>query len=340
MSGGVDSSVAAFLLKNQGHEVIGIFMKNWEDTDNKACSAYEDYEDVLSVGSQLNIPIYSFNFSTNYFDSVFTNFIDELKNGYTPNPDILCNREIKFKVLLKNALELGVDYLATGHYARISHDYNLLKSVDGNKDQTYFLYTLKQDILRKILFPIGEYIKSDIRKIAKDANLINHNKKDSTGICFIGKRKFPDFIKKYISPQKGLFKTPCGKIVGEHDGVWNYTIGQRKGMCIGGNGDAWFVVSKDVKTSDIIVVQGENHPLLFSNSLTASDLSWVESPPTLPFNCLAKIRYRQTEQNCTIKKSENGIAQVIFENPQRAITSRQSIVFYNDNICIGGGLIC
>jgi tRNA-specific 2-thiouridylase len=338
MSGGVDSSVTALLLKEMGHEVIGIFMKNW-DEDDKECPAIQDYEDALSVCQKLNIPLYSFNFSEEYWDSVFVNFLDDLKKGFTPNPDIFCNKEIKFNVLLQKAFELGAEKLATGHYADISPQFELLKGRDKNKDQSYFLYTLTSNILEKALFPVGKYEKSEIRQIAEKNGLVTHNKKDSTGICFIGKRKFKDFITTYMPPAKGTFQTPDGKVIGEHLGAWYYTIGQRKGMGIGGPGDAWFVSDKDISTQVVTVVQGEDNPLLYADRLTATDLSFVKGLPETPLHCSAKIRYRQEDQPCIIEKIESDIAQIKFIDPQRAITPRQAIVFYQDNICLGGGLI-
>lgn len=338
MSGGVDSSVTALLLKESGFDVIGIFMKNWDEED-KECPAIQDYEDALSVSQKLNIPLYSFNFAKEYWDLVFTGFLEDLKKGFTPNPDIFCNREIKFNVLLQKAFELGAEKLATGHYANISDTFDLVKGSDSTKDQSYFLYTLKSNILQKALFPVGIYNKEDVRKMAEKAGLLTHNKKDSTGICFIGKRNFKDFIMNYIPPTKGVFQTPEGKIVGEHNGAWYYTIGQRKGMGLGGPGDAWFVVEKDIATQVVTVAQGEDHPLLFSKNLLADELTWVQEPPVTPYACKAKIRYRQEDQDCIIEKIENGIAYIKFLNPQRAVTPRQSIVFYQKNICLGGGLI-
>lgn len=338
MSGGVDSSVTALLLKEAGYDVIGIFMKNW-DEDDKDCPAIQDYEDALSVAQKINIPLYSFNFSDEYWDQVFVSFLEDLKKGFTPNPDIFCNREIKFNVLLKKAFELGAEKLATGHYANISDQFELIKGSDKNKDQSYFLYALNSAVLEKALFPVGSYNKDEIRRIAEKGGLITHNKKDSTGICFIGKRKFKDFIMKYIPPTKGVFQTPEGKVIGEHNGAAYYTIGQRKGMGIGGPGDAWFVVKKDIKNQIVTVAQGEDHPLLYSESLIATDLSWVKEAPTTPYHCKAKIRYRQEDQECVIEKFENGNAYIRFLRPQRAVTPRQAIVFYQEDTCLGGGLI-
>ena len=338
MSGGVDSSVTAFLLKEAGFDVIGLFMKNWEEEEGP-CPALQDYDDALSVAETLKIPLYAFNFSKEYWDQVFTGFLEDLKKGFTPNPDIFCNKEIKFNVLLQKAKDLGALKLATGHYARIGENGTLLKGLDGNKDQSYFLYMLQQPVLEEALFPLGTYCKEEIRAIAKKANLSTHDKKDSTGICFIGKRNFKDFIKYYISPAKGVFKTPEGEIVGEHDGAWYYTIGQRKGMQIGGKGEAWFVLDKDVSTNVVTVGQGENHPLLMATTCTADTLSWTHAAPSTPYRCMAKVRYRQEDQPCTITSILNGVATVIFDHPQRAITPRQAIVFYQGDCCLGGGLI-
>ena len=341
MSGGVDSSVTAWLLKNQGYNVIGMFMKNWEEKDeNGVCNASKEYEDVVRVCEQLEIPYYSVNFVKEYWDNVFTEFLREFKLGNTPNPDILCNREIKFKALLEKALDFGADFLATGHYCRTS-DGKLLKGVDQGKDQSYFLYTIKEDILKKVLFPIGDLEKSEVRKIARENNLATSEKKDSTGICFIGERNFKQFLSQYIHVLPGEFKTLEGKTVGRHDGVAYYTIGQRKGMGIGGAGDAWFVVGKDVEKNIVYVSQGTMHPALYCDELTAVELSFVKNPHelTFPFKCRSKIRYRQEDQPCTIEKIEDGRCFVKFHIPQRAVTIRQSIVFYDGDICLGGGLI-
>jgi tRNA-specific 2-thiouridylase len=274
-----------------------------------------------------------------YQEMVFNEFLEELRLGNTPNPDILCNREIKFKVLLDKAIQLGADFLATGHYAQTNETGLLLKGKDPGKDQSYFLYTLSQKTLKKVLFPVGGLIKTELRAIAKNLNLTTHDKKDSTGICFIGKRNFKEFISHYIPYQKGFFETLKGEVVGEHEGAAYYTIGQRKGIGIGGKGDAWFVVKKDMARNVVIVEQGTDHPALYSQSLTADNISWVTSPPITPFNCKAKIRYRQTDQECTIEKIENEELIVSFREPQRAVTPRQSIVFYDGEICLGGAMI-
>ena len=345
MSGGVDSAVSALLLKQQGYHVIGMFMKNWEEKDSDGvCQSASDYEDVVRVCDKIGIPYYSVNFSREYWDNVFAHCIEEFKKGKTPNPDVLCNREIKFKVLYERAMELGGDFLATGHYCRIGKkngQTQLLKGADPAKDQSYFLYMVKEQILEKVLFPIGDMIKSDVREIARQHDLPVSEKKDSTGICFIGERKFKDFLGQYIPFQPGNFENTKGEVVGKHDGVSFYTIGQRRGLGIGGPGEAWFVVNKDVERNVVVVEQGENHPSLFSNSLTASDLTWVSSKgaPQLPHTCSSKIRYRQKDQSCTIEEIFGDSAKVTFPSPQRAITPQQSIVFYDGDVCLGGGII-
>jgi tRNA-uridine 2-sulfurtransferase len=345
MSGGVDSSVSALLLKKQGYHVIGMFMKNWEETDeNGVCTSTADYEDVVKVCEQIGIPFYTVNFVEEYRSRVFSQFLSELEAGFTPNPDILCNREIKFKAFLDKAISMGADYLATGHYCRKSERPDLpelWKGADPNKDQSYFLYTLSSSALKKVLFPIGHLRKTEVRQIAKECGLITSEKKDSTGICFIGKRNFKEFAGRYLGYKPGKFENLKGEVIGDHDGVAFYTIGQRKGLRIGGPGEAWFVIGKDRERNVIIVEQGEDHPALYKNALTATELSWIAGQPPLPlpFSCLAKIRYRQPEQPCTIEKIAEGIATITFKQPQRAITPRQSIVFYENDRCLGGGII-
>lgn len=341
MSGGVDSSVSALLLKQQGYNVIGLFMKNWEETDASGhCTSTQDFEDVVRVCETLDIPYYSVNFVQEYQDLVFSHFVEELKQGWTPNPDILCNREIKFQVFFQKALQIGADYLATGHYCQTNPEGLLFKGADPGKDQTYFLYTLKKEILQKVLFPIGHLPKKEVRKIALEHGLATAEKKDSTGICFIGKRDFKEFISQYIPYQKGSFLTLDGKKIGEHEGMAYYTIGQRKGLSIGGPGEAWFVVDKDAKNNIVYVEQGENHPALYAKELTANEVTWI-APLTFssPFVCKAKIRYRQPEEECTVTILENGSVHVHFLHPQRAITLRQSIVFYLGDQCLGGAMI-
>lgn len=345
MSGGVDSSVSALLLKQAGYHVIGMFMKNWEELDEKGqCRAAKDFEDVEKVCRQLDIPYYSVNFVKEYQELVFSGFLHDLKAGFTPNPDILCNREIKFKIFLEKALELGADYLATGHYCQINASHLLLKGKDPNKDQSYFLYTLSSSILQKVLFPIGHLTKSEVREIARKEKLATSEKKDSTGICFIGKRNFKEFLSQYIGYTKGVFATLDGKVIGEHDGIAYYTIGQRKGLKIGGKGEAWFVVAKDPIQNIVYIEQGEDHPSLYRSELIATDLSWVTgSPPPLPSLAKAKVRYRQIEQSCILESIEGEGKDkrllIRFLTPQRAITPRQSIVFYDKEICLGGGMI-
>lgn len=337
LSGGVDSAVSALLLKERGYEVIGLFMKNWEEEN---CPAEQDFQDVRRIADLLEIPYYTFNFTKEYWDSVFSEFLDELKLGYTPNPDILCNREIKFKVFFQKALHLGADFLATGHYCQVEEGGSkLLRAIDENKDQTYFLYTLKKEQLKKILFPIGHLPKPRVKEIARERGFIVADKKESTGICFIGKRKFSSFISAYLPPKKGDFLSLDGKKLGTHEGIQFYTIGQRKGIGLGGNGEAWFVCKKNPEENTITLCQGTNHPALFGNRLSATDVSFIDEFPTLPLRCSAKIRYRQKDQPCVIKSFENNELIVEFDSPVRAITARQSIVFYIDNICLGGALI-
>lgn len=345
MSGGVDSSVTAAVLKEQGFNVIGMFMKNWEETDeNGVCQASKEYDDVVKVCEKLDIPYYSVEFVEEYRENVFKHFVDEYKAGHTPNPDILCNREIKFKVFMEKAMELGADYLATGHYCQnmlLDGVHQLVKGNDPGKDQTYFLYTNKSEILKKVVFPIGHLPKAEVRRLAEKYDLATKNKKDSTGICFIGERNFKNFLSNYITFENGPFKLLNGEVVGEHTGVSFYTIGQRKGLGLGGPGEPWFVVDKDVETNTVFVERGEKHPALYRDELWANELSWVEAdvPFELPFRCKAKVRYRQQDQDCVIRSIENGVAHVVFDEPQRAITVRQSVVFYKDQICLGGGMI-
>lgn len=344
MSGGVDSSVSALLLKNQGYRVIGLFMKNWEERDEfNHCRSLKDYEDVQRVCEQLEIPYYPINFVKEYRDRVFSQFLEDYKNGLTPNPDILCNKEIKFNVFLQKALDLGADYLATGHYCQkkiIDDKFCLMKGNDSKKDQSYFLYTLNHSILDKVLFPIGEMEKSEVRKIAEKHRLPTYDKKDSTGICFIGERDFRSFLSQYVAVQPGNFETLDGKVVGTHMGVAFYTLGQRKGLGIGGAGEAWFVVGKELDKQIVYVAQGMDHPALYTTQLTANQLTWVSgNPPTLPYACQSKVRYRQIDNPCVIEEISGGEARVTFPQPQRAVTPGQSIVFYENDRCLGGGVI-
>jgi tRNA-specific 2-thiouridylase len=341
MSGGVDSAVSALLLKQQGHDVIGMFMKNWEEKDaTGVCRSEQDYADVVRVCEQIGIPYYSVNFVQEYWDQVFAHFVAELKQGYTPNPDILCNREIKFKVFLEKAMSLGADLLAMGHYCQIE-DGKLLKGQDPHKDQSYFLHTISSSILEQIQFPVGGMEKAEVREIAKRYGLANSEKKDSTGICFIGKRDFKEFLSRYIAYQPGNFENLKKQVVGKHDGIAYYTIGQRKGLGIGGPGDAWFVVGKDVERNVVYIEQGTDHPALYADTLTAKETSWVTGAPPmpLPYLCTAKIRYRQPDQECLIEAIEEDRVFVRFLKPQRAITPRQAIVFYQGAVCLGGAMI-
>jgi tRNA-uridine 2-sulfurtransferase len=344
MSGGVDSSVTAALLKEQGYRVIGLFMKNWEEKDDSgACTSTQDYEDVARVCERLDIPYYSVNFVKEYWDNVFVHFLNEYKQGFTPNPDILCNREIKFKVFFDKAMDMGADFLATGHYCQNSFqdgENRLVKGVDPGKDQTYFLYTMKKEILSKVLFPVGGIHKTEVRAIAEKYDLATKAKKDSTGICFIGERDFKKFIAQYLPAKAGDFRTLDGTKVGRHDGSVYYTLGQRRGLGLGGEGDRWFVVAKDLAKNIVFVERGTEHPALFCDELTATEMSWVSgAAPQFPFRCRVKTRYRQADQDCTIVSVEKGVARIVFDQPQRAITPRQSVVFYSGDVCLGGAMI-
>jgi tRNA-specific 2-thiouridylase len=349
ISGGVDSSVAALLLLEQGYHVEGLFMKNWEEDDTEEyCSAAVDLADAQAVCDKLGIKLHTANFSAEYWDRVFEYFLAEYKAGRTPNPDIMCNKEIKFKAFLDYALDMGADYIATGHYARVddtkSGEIQMLRGIDNNKDQTYFLYTLGQTQLSKTLFPVGEIEKSEVRDIAEKAGFVTAKKKDSTGICFIGERKFKDFLQRFLPAQPGNIITPNGEIIGEHHGLMYYTLGQRQGLGIGGLKTAseapWFVVDKRLESNELVAAQGHNHPLLLHSKLDASQLHWVaDIPPNKRFTCTAKTRYRQADQTCHVTLKENNTCDVIFEDPQRAITPGQSVVFYQGEICLGGGII-
>ncbi len=336
MSGGVDSSVSALLLKEQGYRVIGLFMKNWEDPTPGPCQSAKEFEDVVRVCETLQIPYYSVNFVEEYRESVFAQFIKDYQEGLTPNPDILCNREIKFKVFLEKALALGADFLATGHYCRLDDQARLLRGLDPGKDQSYFLHAVKQEAFRKVLFPIGHLEKKEVRNLARRHGLATAEKKDSTGICFIGKRDFKPFLSQFIHLKPGPFQTLDGTVVGEHDGSAFYTLGQRKGMGLGGEGDAWFVVGKDHARNIVYVERGANHPALFTSSLWAKEISWVAAAPSsFPFACTAKVRYRQEDTPCIVH--ESGFVE--FSEPQRAVTPGQSIVFYQGEYCLGGSII-
>lgn len=338
MSGGVDSSLTAALLKEEGYDVFGLFMKNWDEEDESGrCTAEKDFEDVVKVCTKLGIPYYSINFTKEYEERVFSHFLDELKKGKTPNPDILCNREIKFSVFFDKAMELGADFLATGHYAQ-TKDGRLLEAMDQSKDQTYFLHAVTTKALEKTLFPLGAYTKKQVREEAEKRKLATAAKKDSTGICFIGKRDFKSFVQKYLPYQEGPILTTEGTYVGTHSGVAFYTIGQRKGLGIGGPGAAYFVCGKDLESNTLIVCQGDNHPALFTKELSASACFWIKDQLTPPFACTAKIRYRGESTPCTVTQ-DGDLLQVTFTEPVRAATPGQSIVFYKEGICLGGAVI-
>ena len=362
MSGGVDSSVCAGLLRDQGYDVVGLFMHNWEETDeNGCCTAIDDYEDVKRVCNKLGIPYYSINFAKDYLDRVFSYFLDEYKRGRTPNPDVLFNREIKFCPFKEYAKKLGADYIATGHYAKTIELFGniyLLKAKDLNKDQTYFLNQLSQEQLKNVIFPLGDMEKPEVRKLAQKYDLSTAEKKDSTGVCFIGERRFKQFLQSFLPAHKGDIRDLNENIVGKHDGVLFYTLGQRKGLDIGGkkggNGDRWFVIKKDVKKNILYVSQGEDD-LLFSDSLNATNFNWISGlPKNKTFNCYAKFRYRQPDQKVKVNVLGDGNIHVDFIEKQRAVTPGQFVVLYADlneylglkeanfegeMICLGGGII-
>lgn len=349
LSGGVDSAVTALLLKNQGYQVSGIYMQNWESNPNDPyCTATQDLSDAKTVCDQLDIPFHAVNFSKEYWDRVFQYCLDEFNAARTPNPDIWCNKEIKFDVFLKHAMALGADKLATGHYAQIHNDkgtYSLIKGTDPSKDQSYFLHALNQQQLKHTLFPLGAMNKTEVRKLAATFGFLNHDKKDSTGICFVGERHFKSFLSEFILAKPGPIITTDGQHIGQHDGLMFYTQGQRKGLNIGGIKNAvekpWYVANKNIDNNELVVVQGSDHPLLHCNTLTCSDLHWITTEPTQDqFKCHAKIRYRQKDEPCTVHldRSTNS-ATVIFDDAQWAITPGQSIVWYDGTICLGGGII-
>jgi tRNA-uridine 2-sulfurtransferase len=343
ISGGVDSAVAALLLKREGHDVTGLFMKNWEEDDTASrCGAEEDLKTARAVCDRLGIPLMTVNFSTEYWERVFSYFLAEFEAGRTPNPDVLCNKEIKFRAFLEHALTLGADCIATGHYARIDKRdgrLRLLKAHDANKDQSYFLYLLEQKALAHALFPVGELAKTEVRRLAREADLPNHDRQDSTGICFIGERDFKSFLARYLPARPGEMRTLAGELKGRHDGAMYYTIGQRHGLGIGGEGEAWYVVGKDVASNILYVEQGEHHPALYCQALIAGQLHWIANdPPTWPRALQAKNRYRQPDQRCQASPHDHGLY-VAFDTPQRAITPGQSVVFYDGDECLGGGII-
>jgi len=347
LSGGVDSAVAALLLKEQGCAVEAVFMQNWED-DDEHCTIRQDYRDAKGVADRLGIPMSTVNFADEYWERVFQNFLDEYAAGRTPNPDILCNREIKFKAFLEHAIARGMEYIATGHYTRVDHaatGSQLLRGLDQSKDQSYFLYALRQAQLARSLFPVGEWIKSDVRKLAGKAGFQVHNKKDSTGICFIGERKFRSFLAQYLPAQPGDIVTDADQHVGKHNGLMYYTLGQRQGLGIGGIENAldepWYVLDKDMQTNQLIVGQGHDHPRLFRQNLTAKDLTWcANKPPGLLFRCTARVRYRQLDQAALVTVGADGATlNIDFEDPVWAATPGQSLVLYDGDQCLGGGII-
>lgn len=347
MSGGVDSSVSAALLKEQGYVVEGLFMKNWEEDDGtEYCTAKEDFADAQSVADKLGITLHGANFAAEYWDNVFEHFLAEYRAGRTPNPDILCNREIKFKAFLDYAMMLGADLIATGHYTRrgeANGKATLLKGLDENKDQSYFLHAVGHEELGKTLFPVGEIEKPEVRRLAEKYQLATAKKKDSTGICFIGERRFKDFLQQYLPAQPGTILSLDDEPLGEHQGLMYHTIGQRQGLGIGGLSNhseaPWYVVGKDLENNVLRVAQGNDHPALFASSLTCSSIYWVAGePPALPLRCHAKVRYRQADQACTVRNTGHGYS-IDFDEPQRAVTPGQSVVVYNGDTCLGGGII-
>lgn len=348
MSGGVDSSVTAHLLKQQGYKVSGMFMKNWEEDDTEEyCAAATDLKDAAQVCERMDIDLHEVNFAHEYWENVFEHFLQEYQSGRTPNPDILCNKEIKFKEFLLQAETLGADYIATGHYVAKGFHKNdpeqealLLRGADTNKDQSYFLYTLQQHQLRKSLFPLGDIEKPIVRAIADQQGFVTHNKKDSTGICFIGERRFKDFLSTYLKPNPGNMVDTQGKLIGQHDGLMYYTLGQRQGLNIGGAGEAWYVAGKDITTNELLVVQGHDHPAMHTQRIVANGMDWVSvTAPTVGTKLTAKTRYRQQDNACTIVAIDDAYITVEFEQAQRAVTPGQALVFYNGRHCLGGATI-
>ena len=348
MSGGVDSSVSALLLKQQGYQVEGLFMKNWDEDDGtEYCTAKADLADAQSVADKLDIKLHTANFAAEYWDNVFEHFLAEYQAGRTPNPDILCNREIKFRAFLDYALHLGADAIATGHYARrneVAGRSQLMKAIDGSKDQSYFLHAVPESALARTLFPLGELPKTTVRDIAREQQLAVHDKKDSTGICFIGERRFKDFLARYLPAQPGEIESIDGEVLGRHQGLMYHTLGQRQGLGIGGiqgaTDGAWYVAAKDLKRNTLVVVQGNDHPALFSDGLRTRQFFWIDgSGPGLPLRCMAKTRYRQSDQACLVRGAQTGELEISFDAPQRAVTPGQSVVLYEGERCLGGGII-
>ena len=344
MSGGVDSSVAALLLKEQGYDVVGVFMKNWEEEDeNGVCTAENDWADVREVCDRIGIPYYSVNFAKEYWDRVFSYFLKEYRAGRTPNPDVLCNREIKFRAFLDFAMKLGASRMATGHFVRTDGEGRLLKGTDPNKDQSYFLYMVHAEQLRKSVFPVGGMTKAQVRQIAAEHNLPVSGKKDSTGVCFIGERNFRKFLSEYLPAQPGDMVSPEGEVVGRHDGQMYNTQGPRRGLGIGGRGDgrSWFVIGKDLEKNRLLVAQGEDHPMLYSTRCIAEDVTWIGEPPVREgetMQCTAKFRYRQPDQPVEVTL-QDGQLLIHALTPQRAVTPGQSAVLYRDDVCLGGGIV-
>ncbi len=346
MSGGVDSAVAALLLQQKGYHISGIFMQNWED-DDEHCTARQDYRDASSVAAKLGIELTTVNFAEEYWERVFAHFLSEYSAGRTPNPDILCNKEIKFKAFLDHARAEGADAIATGHYVRSAmHDgqVSLMRGLDGNKDQSYFLYTLNQLQLNPSLFPVGDLEKPVVRKLAQDAGFVVHSKKDSTGICFIGERKFTSFLAEYLPAQPGDILTDSGEKLGKHNGLMFYTLGQRQGLGIGGKTNSsdspWYVLDKDLAGNNLIVGQGHDHPVLYRAHLQAHEPHWVNpSAIAEQFRCTAKVRYRQDDQSVTVSCTQTDTLDIQFDEPVRAATPGQSIVFYQGEHCLGGAVI-
>jgi tRNA-specific 2-thiouridylase len=348
LSGGVDSAVTAWLLKQQGHDVVGVFMKNWEADDlEEDCPIRQDFQDVLAIADVLGIEVELVNFSKEYQDRVFAYFLAEYQAGRTPNPDVLCNAEIKFKAFLEHALTLGAEHIATGHYARLEGESparRLLKGLDPNKDQSYFLYRLSQRQIEKALFPIGHLPKPKVRELARQAGLPVAEKKDSTGICFIGERPFREFLQRYLPTEPGDMVTPEGRVMGRHQGLMFHTLGQRKGLGIGGikgaeEGEPWFVAGKNLERNELVVVQGHDHPLLLSRELIAADLNWIGEPPRAGGRYAAKTRYRQRDAGCRVKAVTDSEILLCFDEPQWAVTPGQSVVVYAGDSCLGGGII-
>lgn len=347
MSGGVDSSVAALLLKQQGYDVHGLFMSNWEEDEEGYCTSAEDYQDARKAAQRLGIPLHKVSFAGEYRDRVFQYFLDEYRAGRTPNPDVLCNREIKFGVFFEYAQRLGAELVATGHYARLvndTHGAHLLKGRDGDKDQSYFLHAAPARALSRTLFPLGDLEKPQVRALAREHGLENFDRKDSTGICFIGERHFQSFLSRYLPARPGEIRTPEGEVVGRHQGLMYYTLGQRKGLGIGGRRDGgeepWFVATKDLENNVLVVVQGHDHPLLLSRALVADQAAWIAgAAPEMPASLAAKTRYRQKDQPCTLSRRADGSFMVVFDQPQRAVTPGQFVVFYRGEECLGGAVI-